>query len=324
MALVASITPTQSNAQAALRAFIAAVLPGLGGTPAVFQGTISGTTLTVSALPGLPAGGISGAIAVNSPVLGAAPGTVIQSQLSGTTGGVGTYQVSIFQTVANPSTMSTGVSAVAGLPNRVAEPNNPWFVVVTPIGWVRLGTNQDASADCKFTGSIAATTLTVTGVQIGALQVGATVIGTAVTGGPVILSQLTGTPGGSGTYALSGPSQNVASGTLSAGVKAIMQSGELTAQLDFHAPDSTAGDFAMTVSTAFRDEFGVSFFAALTSPLNGVVPLYADDPRLAPFINAENQYEWRWVLEAKVQIDQTVAISQTYADAATVTVNEVP
>lgn len=318
------ISPTQSNAQAAIRAFILNVLPGaVGQNPAVFQGSISGTTLTVSALPGLPAGGIQGAITPNSPLLGAAPGTVIQNQLTGTTGGIGTYQVSISQTIAGPATMATGVSVVAGLPNRTPEPNNPWFVVITPMSWRRLGTNQDTEGDVRFTGSIAGTTMTVSAVQIGKLITGAQVLGPGVAANTTILAQLTGPAGGAGTYQVS-TTQTVAPQTLSAGGRTLMQSGELMMQLDFHAPDTSASDFAQAISTALRDDYGVSFFAALAPPLNGVVPLYADDPKMAPFINAENQYEWRWILECRVQVDQTVAIPQAYADAVTVTLIEIP
>ena len=75
--------------------------------------------------------------------------------------------------------------------------------------------------------------------------------------------------------------------------------------------------------TALRDEFGVAFFAALAPPLNGVVPLYADDPRQTPFINSEQQYEWRWVIEVCLQVDQTVTVPQTYSDSATVDVVDV-
>ena len=321
MALPVSISPTQSNAQTAVRSFLLAVLPGIAGqSPAVFQGTISGTTLTANALPGLPSGGIQGSIAVNAPVLGAAPGTTIQSQLSGTSGGVGTYQVSVSQTVAIPATMATGISVVAAQPNRVVEPNNPWFVVMSFLYGKRLGTNQDSSADAKFTGSIAGNTLTVSAVQIGTVSAGSTIFSNAVSANTQIISQLTGTSGGAGTYQVS-PSQTVSSGTMSAGTKTMFMSSEATVQLDFHSPDYLAGDFAQTVSISFRDEYATTFFSSLTAPQNNVSPLYADDPRQAPFINAENQYEWRWSLDAHVQIDETVAAPQEYADSATVTLD---
>ena len=298
MPLPVSLSPTQSNGQTALRAFLLAVLPGLaGGAPAVFVGTISGTILTVtSILSTIPAG----AIAANAPVLGAAPGTSIVQQLSGTTGGIGTYQVSIAQTIQTPRTMSTGVSVVAGQPNRVAEPNNPWFVVMMPILSRRMGTNQDTSADVKFTGSIAGNVLTVSAVQIGSIQPGASIFSNAVSAGTLIISQTSGTPNGAGTYTVA-PSQTVGSGTMSAGAKTMFMSAEVTIQLDFHSPDFLAGDFAQTVSIALRDEFGTSFFSALAAPFNNVSPLYADDPIRGPLTNAEAQYEDRWIVSAVLQ-----------------------
>lgn len=72
------------------------VVKGAGG---VFTGSITGTTLTISAVswgvlnwltPGL---GLSGT--------GVTGGTLVTAQLSGTTGGVGTYTVSISQTVGS-------------------------------------------------------------------------------------------------------------------------------------------------------------------------------------------------------------------------------
>jgi hypothetical protein len=63
------------------------------------------------------------------------------------------------------------------------------------------------------TGSIAGTTLTVTAVTTGVLTNGQTISGTNVVAGTQILSQLTGTAGGVGTYQVS-VSQTVASTTI--------------------------------------------------------------------------------------------------------------
>lgn len=319
-----SFSPTQSNVQTAIKSFLQAVTPGpVGQEPAVFQGSIVGTTLTVSPLPGMAPGGIEGAIALNSPLLGAAPGTTIQSQLTGPTGGAGTYQVSISQVVQLPTTMSTGVTVVAAQPNRVGEPNNPWFIIMTAMFGRRMATNQDTSADVKFTASMAANVMTVSAVQAGAISPGSTVFATGVIANTLIIGQLSGAAGGPGTYSIS-PGQNVGSRTMSAGAKQMFMSSELTMQLDFHSPDYLAGDLAQTVLIAFRDEFSTSFFEALAPPLNSVSPLYADDPRQAPFVNAENQYEWRWVLDLHAQVDETVSVTAEYADAAVVTLHEVP
>lgn len=81
--------------------------PVIVGPTASITGSISTTTLTVSALA-------SGFVAPGASVNGAAAGTVILGQLSGTTGGLGTYTVSVSQTIA-PGTALTigGVSIVA-------------------------------------------------------------------------------------------------------------------------------------------------------------------------------------------------------------------
>ena len=67
-----------------------------------------------------------------------------------------------------------------------------------------------AGATGSFTGAIAATTLTVSAVTSGTIMPGATLAGTGVTAGTTIVSQLTGTTGGAGTYQVSA-SQTVAS-----------------------------------------------------------------------------------------------------------------
>ena len=307
-----NIAPTQSTIQAALRAFLLDVLPGdPNAAPAVFVGAISGTTLTVSRV-------ISGSIVAEASVLGAAPGTVIVGPGSAPN----TYIVSPSQMLPNPTTMATGVTVIAGQQNRAAEPANPYFVVFTPIGFRRLATNVDGSADCKFAGSIAGTTMTVDDVDTGSIAVGATIFGTGVSVPTTVIQQLTGVSGGAGTYQVS-PSQTVADGTLSAGQKSLTQTAEITVQIDFHSNNSLAGDWAQTVSTCLRDEFGTTFFAALAPPLNGVVPFYADDPEMRPFINAENAWEWRWTLDARFGIDQVVSTPLEYADSATVITKDV-
>lgn len=215
------------------------------------------------------------------------------------------------------------IAVVAGQQNRVPEPNAADFVVMTPINFQRLATNQDASADVKFTGSISGSTLTVTSVVFGSIVLGATIFGTGVKANSVVRSLGEGTTGGVGTYQLTVGGQNVPSQTLSAGQRTLTQEAIVTIQLDFHGAGLEAGDMAQTVSTAFRDEYATTFFAALLPPLNNVGPLYADDPVEAPFVNDQNQYEWRWTINAKLQVNQTVPVPQEYGDAASVTLKDV-
>jgi hypothetical protein len=211
-----------------------------------------------------------------------------------------------------------GILVVSGQDNRVPEPTATDFVVMTPINFVRIATNQDNQDDVRFQGSIAGTTLTVSQVSFGTIVPGATLFGSGVTAGTLITALGTGA-GGTGTYTVS-ISQTVASTVMSSGAASLMQEATVRVQLDFHSADLTAGDMAQTVSTMLRDEVGVDFFAGLAPPLNGVVPLYADDPRQMPFINDQQQYEWRWIVDALLQANQTVSVPAQYADSVSVTV----
>lgn len=210
-----------------------------------------------------------------------------------------------------------GVTVVAGVVNRVPEPNAARFVTMNPIRIERLRTNVDAVEDVRFIGAIAGTALVVSEVSFGTIRPGATVQGTGVTANTKIVSG----PGGLGTYVVS-IAQTVSSQVLSTGEKTIEQGAKVTVQLDFHSSDLTAADMAVIVATAFRDEYAVERFAA-QDPNYGVAPLYADDPRYVPFLNENQQSEWRWVLEAVLQINPVAVVPQQFADAVTVSLVDV-
>ena len=136
---------------------------------AVFTGSISGTTLTVTAIT-------NGTIAAGQSLfgVGVTSETIITAVGSGS-GGIGTYTVNLSQSVTSRQMNSTSVGAL-------------------------------------ITGSITATTLTVTAVTSGTLYVGQTIQGTGVTALTVITALGTGS-GGTGTYTVS-TSQTVSSTTL--------------------------------------------------------------------------------------------------------------
>lgn len=214
-----------------------------------------------------------------------------------------------------------GATVVAANPNRVAEPRVGSFIVMSPISFQRQATNSDSVDDVRIVGSIAQTTLTVTAV-VGPIVPGLVIQGPAVAANTSIVRQLSGPSGGTGTYQVS-VSQTLPSTILSAGAIQITATYFFSCQLDFHSADYTASAWAQTFATAFRDQYAVAFFAAL--PTGGTIsPLYADDAAMRPFYNDQQQFEWRWVVDAKLQIDQTVTVPQTYADSAAVTLYEVP
>lgn len=218
--------------------------------------------------------------------------------------------------------LPSGVEVVLGQVNRVPEPRVGSFVVMTPIRVKRLATNLDTFADVVFEASASGTVLTVTDILHGAIRTGLELFGANVTAGTTIAAQLSGPEGGAGTYTIS-EAQSVASEKMAAGYASRQQNAEWTVQLDFHSADATAGDKAQIVSTMLRDEFGTEFFRALAAPMNGVSPLYADDPQQRPFINGEQQFEWRWSLDACLQANQVVISPQQFAEALEVGLIEV-
>lgn len=91
--------------------------------------------------------------------------------------------------------------------------NNSTGAVQFGSNWTGASVTGSIATDV-VTGSISGTTLTVTAVTTGQMNVGETISGTGVASGTQIVSQLTGTAGGVGTYQVSGAAQTVASTTI--------------------------------------------------------------------------------------------------------------
>ncbi len=205
--------------------------------------------------------------------------------------------------------LPAGVEVVRGQDNLVAEPSGPDFVVMTPTMRNRIETNIDTAADVVFTGNIAGNLLTIANMTAGeAVQVGSPVFGVGVAPNTTIAALGSGT-GGVGTYTVAPGNQTVATETLAAGLRSMMQPTRIGIQLDVHGPNSTNN--CQIITTAFRDPFGYDFFAAQPADM---APLDADDGRQMPFINGENQYEDRWVIMAYMQANIAISTGQQYAD----------
>lgn len=218
-----------------------------------------------------------------------------------------------------------GVEVISANDNRVPEPKGA-SAIMTPRSFVRLATNIDKTVDLKMTGSISGNLMTITDVSpwsSGTVKVGTVIFGVGVAAKTTVAALGSGT-GGVGTYTVT-PSQTVAEETLSGGRLRIVQSVQATVQIDFHSDPAAAiqaADMAQTFATLFRDEYAVSSFANQVLAY-GVTPLYAGDPREVPFVNDQQQYEWRWVVEAEMQIYTAVEVPQEYADSAEVGLIEV-
>ncbi|WP_164781654.1 hypothetical protein [Mesorhizobium sp. M7A.F.Ca.MR.148.00.0.0] len=212
--------------------------------------------------------------------------------------------------------LPAGVEVVSAQDNRVPEPAGD-FVTMNVIRRGRLSTSVDTYQDCAVTASIDGAVMTVTHVEFGTLLVGASVFGAPVADGTLIGPQTAGTPGGTGTYGVV-PSQTVTAQTLASGAETIMQPTDTVIQLDVHsASDGVASDMAQTISTLMRDERATRFFT--DAGLDGA-PLYAEDPRQVPFLNGEQQYETRYVVDVHIQANQALGLPQQFADQAAIDV----
>jgi hypothetical protein len=197
------------------------------------------------------------------------------------------------------SLLPDGVEVIKGQTNRVPPPAGSNFVVMTPVRRDRLSTNIDGFVDTRMIGSISGDTLTITEVDYGGLKLGSVILGVDVLPRTYITSVFPGS-GGTGAYKVT-PVQSISARVLAAGVLNALAPTMATVQIDVHGPDSS--DYVHRISTMFRDDYAYLNFTRGTP---GIVPLYADDPKQVPFINDSNQYEFRWILEACLQVNATV------------------
>lgn len=90
---------------------------------------------------------------------------------------------------------------------------------------------------------------------------------------------------------------------------------KLTVQLDCYGAGS--GEWAAMLTTLLRDEYAVEALAP------DCAPLYAEDARMAPLVDAERQYEKRWIVGAVLQYNPTVSTPIEFADTLQVELVEI-
>jgi hypothetical protein len=150
--------------------------------------------------------------------------------------------------------LPVNVEVIRAEVNRVPEPKNPDFAILTPSSRTRLSTNVTTYND--------------------------------------------GWPG--------------------AQTRATKQPTQVTIQIDVHGPASA--DNAQIISTLLRDDYACQVFR---SSGYDIAPLYASDPMQSPFFNGENQVEWRWAIDAVLQVNTIVTTPQEFAASVEISVIDV-
>lgn len=216
------------------------------------------------------------------------------------------------------------VEVEQGQVNRVPQPIGPNFVIMSPLRRTRLGTNETTYSDTVFTASITGDELDVTAVAFPSgpgiapgMQITDGVYPNLVAPSTAVVEQTGGAPGGVGTYTVA-PAQSVASETMYADQRADLAETEFVVQVDVYGP--MAGDNAQVISTTFRSEVASAFFEGANP---AVSPLTADEPTQAAFNDAESQYENRWTLQVRLQVNPVVGTPQQVFTSAEVALVDV-
>jgi hypothetical protein len=199
-----------------------------------------------------------------------------------------------------------GTLTFQGQVNRVSEPPETDYVVMWPIFRNRLATNIDSLIENLFVGSISGTVLIVTTINEGEIVIGNQISGANVAANTLVTALGTGT-GGVGTYTVS-VSQTIASEIMQSGQQQAQQSTEMVIQADIHGPNSAEN--AQIINTLFWDQAAFDNFKAASFE---IAPLYSSDPKQMPFINGEQQYETRYILELRLQVNPIVGIPIQFA-----------
>lgn len=224
-----SITIGSASASASSTASIGATTTASIGATFTASADTDDTKLVVTSVTGL--------ISVGDELdgTGITAGTTVISQVSGTPGGAGTYQLSASNTASSATVTAFGdvlkVTAVTGLLSVGDTVSSPSGATITEqltgstggTGTYRLSapaTAYTASGTITAFGSV----LHVTAVGSGALAVGMPVSGTGVPTGAVISAQLDGTAGGAGNYSLSVAATAYAASTTVTGAGGVLTS----------------------------------------------------------------------------------------------------
>lgn len=199
---------------------------------------------------------------------------------------------------------------------NVPEPASDDFILMSSLSQERLEFNETSFADNLFIGSISGSILTVTAITRGTVAIGAILRDLAspthIAVNTMVGQQLNGSPGGIGQYAVS-PSQSVEQEPIYGGVRSDLAGTKWTVQLDVHGPNSMNN--ARVIETLFFSEVATDYFTATGLP---IAPLYCGEPTQAPFQNAEQQIEYRWVIDLCLEIGAIVSTPQQFADTVKV------
>lgn len=89
-------------------------------------------------------------------------------------------------------------------------------------------------------------------------------------------------------------------------------------QVDIYGDE--AGSRAMALETVFRSQYAYDTLKAIDTR---IAPLYSSDVIQAPMINAEDQWQERYIITLSFQVHVTITLQQDYFDQAEISIRQV-
>lgn len=93
----------------------------------------------------------------------------------------------------------------------------------------------------------------------------------------------------------------------------VASSFETRVQIDVHGPNSA--DTATVIATLWRSQYACDQFTASGFAIQ---PLYCEEPRQTAFEDEAQQVEERWLIDAAMQINPNILLSQDFANTLTI------
>ncbi|QHJ83903.1 MAG: hypothetical protein [Caudoviricetes sp.] len=93
---------------------------------------------------------------------------------------------------------------------------------------------------------------------------------------------------------------------------------QLDLQVDIYGDN--AGDRAVALETVFRTNYA---YDTITGTDSRVAPLYSSDAIQAPMVNAEDQWQDRYIITLSLQVHVTITLQQDYFDQAEISTQQV-
>lgn len=223
------------------------------------------------------------------------PGTILFAQYPNTAGGVSAYIRGGNISAIPLATLQGYNGTLAIVVDATARSGSINLSGATSFSnaasLIQTALNTGLSTIVSFTGVLANTGILTTSAVTGTLAPGQTVVGAGVTGSPYIVSQLTGTAGGAGTYQLSGTGITVGSEAMTTQATPVVVTYDSQSGAFIITSGATG---ALASAIAYPTTSAIATNLLLTAATGAVLSQGANQATPAAFMNTLVQVTQNW------------------------------